>query len=178
MEEERPPQDPCNPSPCGANSQCRSVNGHAVCSCVAGYIGAPPTCRPECVVSSDCPADKACANQKCRDPCPGTCGLNARCHVANHNPICSCKAGFEGDPFVRCLPIVPCKAPLLYLYCMILFFGCCTNSLHYCCPFSSYYASSTGQSVLPVTLWTERAMPRNQRPGCLQLFTQLFRPAA
>lgn len=117
---EEEPQDPCNPSPCGSNSQCRPVNGHAVCSCMSGYIGAPPTCRPECVVSSDCPADKACVNQKCRDPCPGTCGLNARCQVANHNPICSCKAGFQGDPFVRCLPVVPCKAPFAFLLCRLV----------------------------------------------------------
>lgn len=40
--------------------------------------------------------------QKCRDPCPGTCGVNARCQVINHNPICTCKAGFTGDPFVTC----------------------------------------------------------------------------
>lgn len=23
--------------------------------------------------------------------------------VVNHNPICSCTAGYTGDPFVRCL---------------------------------------------------------------------------
>lgn len=40
---------------------------------------------------------------KCKDPCPGTCGLNARCRVVNHNAICSCNPGFVGDPFVRCL---------------------------------------------------------------------------
>jgi len=55
------------------------------------------------MVSSECAQDKACVNQKCVDPCPGTCGLNARCQVVNHNPICSCSAGYTGDPFVRCL---------------------------------------------------------------------------
>lgn len=97
------PIDPCNPSPCGPNSQCREINGHAVCSCAPGNIGMPPTCRPECVVSSECPQDKACINQKCNDPCPGTCGQNARCQVINHNPICSCSNGYTGDPFVRCI---------------------------------------------------------------------------
>jgi hypothetical protein len=96
------PRDPCQPNPCGANSQCRVGNGHAICSCQAGYIGAPPNCRPECVVSAECPLDKSCINQKCRDPCPGTCGQNARCQVNNHNPICSCYPGFTGDPFARC----------------------------------------------------------------------------
>lgn len=100
------PQEPISihvPSPCGPYSQCRVVNGHAVCSCQPDYIGTPPACRPECMVSADCPQDKACINTKCKDPCPGTCGLNARCNVVNHNPICSCALGFTGDPFVRCL---------------------------------------------------------------------------
>jgi hypothetical protein len=97
--------NPCNPSPCGPNSQCREFNGQAVCSCVPGYIGSPPTCRPECVVSSECPLNEACVNQKCIDPCPGTCGVGAHCQVVNHNPICSCPPRFTGDPFSRCLPI-------------------------------------------------------------------------
>lgn len=98
-------QNPCHPSPCGPNSQCREINGQAVCSCVVGYIGTPPTCRPECVVSSECPQNEACSNQKCRDPCPGTCGIGAKCTVINHNPICSCLPRYTGDPFVRCQPI-------------------------------------------------------------------------
>lgn len=98
-----PITEPCNPSPCGPNSQCRVVNDHAVCSCLEDHIGSPPRCRPECVVSTDCNQDMTCINQKCKDPCPGTCGLNARCHVVNHNPICSCPPGQTGDPFVRCV---------------------------------------------------------------------------
>lgn len=94
--------NPCNPSPCGPNSQCREINGQAVCSCVQGYIGNPPTCRPECVVSSECPQNEACGNQKCIDPCPGSCGVGARCEVINHNPICTCSVRYTGDPFVRC----------------------------------------------------------------------------
>ncbi len=97
--------NPCAPSPCGPNSQCRAINDQAVCSCVPGYIGSPPTCRPECVTSSECSLDKSCVNQKCIDPCPGTCGLNALCQVVNHNPICSCRSGLTGDPFTRCAPI-------------------------------------------------------------------------
>lgn len=100
-----PPQNPCQPSPCGPNSQCREINGQAVCSCIVGYIGSPPTCHPECVVNSDCPQNQACTNQKCRDPCPGTCGISAQCSVINHNPICSCPPRYTGDPFVRCQPI-------------------------------------------------------------------------
>lgn len=97
------PETPCIPSPCGPHSHCREVNSHAVCSCVANYFGTPPNCRPECMVSSECSADRACVNQRCVDPCPGTCGVNARCQVVNHNAICSCQSGFVGDPFVRCI---------------------------------------------------------------------------
>lgn len=97
--------NPCQPSPCGPNSQCRETNGQAVCSCLPTYVGSPPSCRPECVVSSECPLDKACINQKCQDPCPGTCGINARCEVRNHSPICSCKVDNTGDPFIRCYPL-------------------------------------------------------------------------
>lgn len=67
-------QRPCHPSPCGQNSQCREINGQAVCSCIQGYIGSPPSCRPECVINSECPLNEACINQKCIDPCPGSCG--------------------------------------------------------------------------------------------------------
>jgi hypothetical protein len=96
--------NPCSPSPCGPNSQCRQSNNLAICSCVPGFIGSPPTCRPECVTSSECPLNQACSNQKCIDPCPGTCGVQAQCQVINHNPICSCPTGYTGDPFVRCQP--------------------------------------------------------------------------
>jgi hypothetical protein len=74
-----------------------------------------PGCRPECVVSSECPQNRACVNQKCVDPCPGTCGLNARCEVINHSPICSCQAGYTGDPFTRCFPI-PSKYEFTSVY--------------------------------------------------------------
>ena len=108
---DKEPLNPCNPSPCGSNSECRVVNGHAVCTCIIGYIGSPPTCRPECVVNTDCTQNEACSNQKCIDPCLGTCGLRAKCEVVNHSPICSCPLRFTGDPFIRCTLI--CKASIL-----------------------------------------------------------------
>lgn len=114
--------EPCNPSPCGPYSQCREINNHAICSCLSDYIGTPPSCRPECASSSECSLDKACINLKCKDPCPGVCGQNARCQVTNHNPICSCSPGFRGDPFVQCLP----EESKLYLslYLFLLFLSC------------------------------------------------------
>lgn len=94
--------DPCMPSPCGPNSICRNIDNHAVCSCILGYLGTPPSCRPECVVSSECSPTRSCVNYKCTDPCLGSCGLNARCEVINHSPICSCQPGQTGDPFKSC----------------------------------------------------------------------------
>lgn len=105
------PKQVCSPSPCGANSQCRDINGHAVCSCLDGYIGSPPQCRPECVVSSECSALQACVNKKCTDPCAGSCGIDARCEVINHSPICGCPPGKTGDPFKRCLDLPPPEPP-------------------------------------------------------------------
>lgn len=99
------PFNPCMPSPCGPNSQCRVSNSQAVCSCLPEFSGTPPSCRPECVLSSECPQNQACINQKCTNPCLGSCGINALCQTVNHNPICSCPTQFTGDPFVRCTEI-------------------------------------------------------------------------
>ena len=96
------PINPCEPSPCGPNSNCRVHNGHAVCLCQLGFVGVPPTCRPECTVSSECSQNKACIENKCADPCPGSCGLNTKCLTVNHNPICTCTAGHTGNPLVQC----------------------------------------------------------------------------
>lgn len=104
--------EPCKPSPCGPNSQCREINGQAVCSCIMEYIGSPPSCRPECTINADCYLTEACSNQKCRNPCLGTCGVGAKCQVINHNPICSCPPSMTGDPFVRCHTICKLKITL------------------------------------------------------------------
>lgn len=98
-----PTINPCDPSPCGPFSRCLvSQQGYATCSCIPNYKGAPPACKPECIVSSECGQTEACINRKCVDPCAGTCGSNAICTVINHNPICSCIPGQQGDPFVIC----------------------------------------------------------------------------
>lgn len=96
--------EPCSPSPCGPNSKCRVVNDQAVCTCLPEYRGIPPSCRPECIVNAECPLHLACINKKCVDPCPNICGLKAQCITKNHNPICTCPAGFTGDPFTFCSP--------------------------------------------------------------------------
>ncbi|KAK8736180.1 hypothetical protein OTU49_004861, partial [Cherax quadricarinatus] len=97
--------DPCFQNPCGPFSSCRVVKQRPVCECLAGYYGAPPQCHPECLTNSDCPKYLACVNEKCVDPCVGTCGRLAQCQVVNHSPLCSCPQGYEGDPHIQCLLI-------------------------------------------------------------------------
>lgn len=95
--------DPCNPSPCGPFAECRQQNGVGSCQCLPEYFGNPyEGCRPECVLDSDCPSNRACVNEKCKDPCPGTCGLNAECFVRNHQATCNCLYGYQGDPYRYC----------------------------------------------------------------------------
>ena len=115
----RPPQ-PCQPNPCGSNADCLVQSGQAVCQCIRDYQGESSSerspflylagvagdplvgCKPECLLSYDCPPQLACINTKCVDPCPGTCGVNAQCSVQNHNPVCRCNERHYGDPFVQC----------------------------------------------------------------------------
>lgn len=106
------PTNPCIPSPCGPNSECRNIGESPACSCKLGYIGSPPNCRPECVINSDCQSHLACVLEKCREPCAGSCGVDANCKVINHTPICNCPEGFTGDPFTRCAPKPPRKLTL------------------------------------------------------------------
>lgn len=109
-----PARNPCLPSPCGFNAVCNDINGIPSCTCLPEYQGLPPNCHPQCAINQDCPSDKACINQKCRDPCPGSCGQNAVCNVFSHVPACTCRQGFTGDPFSSCVlvPLIEGKKTL------------------------------------------------------------------
>jgi hypothetical protein len=102
-------RNPCIPSICGPNSICKAIGETPVCSCLTGYIGRPPNCRPECTINADCPGNLACQNERCKNPCPASCGVNADCSVSQHSPICSCIVGYTGNPFVECSSIPICK---------------------------------------------------------------------
>jgi hypothetical protein len=94
---------PCTPSPCGIHANCREQNGVGACFCDQDYVGDPyQGCRPECILNSDCPSNLACINNKCKDPCPGTCAQNAVCQVINHNAMCTCNVGYSGDGYRYC----------------------------------------------------------------------------
>lgn len=103
---EEPPEiiDPCKPSPCGQNAICRVINDSPSCSCLPEFVGQPPQCRPECVISDECSNALACINNKCKDPCTNVCGINAECRVVSHTPNCICIQGHVGNPFTRCSP--------------------------------------------------------------------------
>lgn len=94
----------CTGSTCGQNAQCTVVGGRPVCSCMKGYSGDPITyCkRAECLDNSECRGHLTCRNGNCINPCEETCGVNANCEARNHVPVCSCPAGYTGDPFTQC----------------------------------------------------------------------------
>jgi hypothetical protein len=104
-----PYRNPCVPSPCGPNSICKEMGDIPSCTCMSNYIGNPPNCRPECIINSECPTSQACIQQKCRDPCLGSCGIGALCTVSNHVPICTCPEAYTGDAFTTCTPRLPGK---------------------------------------------------------------------
>lgn len=102
-----PPTDPCNPNQCGPYSICKSSDPYrAACTCQPNYVGAPPNCRPECIRDSDCLNTQNCAQGRCRNPCNGACGVNALCTATNHQGICKCAPGFDGDPYTGGCSIV------------------------------------------------------------------------
>lgn len=114
---DEPIGDPCLPSPCGPYSSCRANGNIPSCSCLPNYIGRSPNCRPECTINAECPSNLACLNEKCSDPCIGSCGLNTLCTVVTHNPVCKCKPGFNGDPFSICNEVQPSKI-IFFLNCI------------------------------------------------------------
>ena len=111
--------EPCNPNPCGPNADCSvGVTKNPICTCRPGFFGDPQSnrgCGPECTTNSECQSTQACINQKCRDPCPGVCGINAACRVTGHNPVCTCVPGYTGNPYQSCNPIAvsPVVTPTL-----------------------------------------------------------------
>lgn len=116
-----PKGDPCVPTPCGPYSACRVVDNLAACSCLPNYIGRSPNCRPECTINSECSSNLACINERCSDPCIGSCGLNSICTVVKHSPVCTCKNGYSGNPFSVCSEVHYCK-PYIFAKLMIYLF--------------------------------------------------------
>ncbi|XP_050512495.1 neurogenic locus notch homolog protein 3 isoform X1 [Diabrotica virgifera virgifera] len=94
----------CTSGTCGQNAQCQVVGGRPVCSCLRGHSGDPLSLcrREECLDDGECRGQLACRGGKCIDPCVGTCGVNANCEARRGVPVCTCPAGYTGDPITSC----------------------------------------------------------------------------
>merc|ERR1712227_84341 len=102
-----PRPDPCDPSPCGPNTECNeNRQGNPVCTCLPGYEPQPDTITGCSRIEARTPPP---------DPCfPSPCGPNTQCSVNRlGNPVCECVSageratckcppGYKGDPFVSC----------------------------------------------------------------------------
>lgn len=96
-----------------------------MCLCPDGSSagpGQPCLVTGECTKDSECPRDKACLGYRCRDPCPGACGINAHCRVEQHHPVCSCPADLGGNPIVRCYPLIGNQLNPIFVEFLILIF--------------------------------------------------------
>ncbi|XP_026501343.2 neurogenic locus notch homolog protein 3 [Vanessa tameamea] len=94
----------CGPSTCGVGAHCTHGSVRPVCACLPGYSGDPLSqcVKIECVDNSECRGHQSCVNQHCINPCEGACGVHANCEVRQHVPVCSCPAGYTGNPFTAC----------------------------------------------------------------------------
>lgn len=96
-------QNPClrRGNICSDDRVCEVLDHKAVCLCVND-------CTPSlsiCLRDAGCPANMACQNYKCVDPClDGACPDNAPCYVEDHKPICKfCPIGFVPDAKYGCM---------------------------------------------------------------------------
>lgn len=102
-------------NPCSSSAECTVDNHRAVCKCPPGFTGDPysqcvPVFQGECKVDNDCPDNRACIGNECRDPCQeySPCGKNAQCETSSHRPVCRCPNGWAGDPHTECYQ---CRLP-------------------------------------------------------------------
>jgi len=157
---------PCYPSPCGPNTLCEKVGSTAVCKCLPGLQGVPTSvtgCYPECVLSSDCPGDKACIQNKCRDPCSqNVCGSKAVCKTINHSPLCSCPSPLIGNPFEECYTKIGKHEDKFE--CTALY-----HILSACCLTRDAPFRSRNQSLQPVTLQLQWRVQSEERRRDLHL---------
>ncbi|KAK0080814.1 hypothetical protein PV325_013289 [Microctonus aethiopoides] len=105
--------DPC-PGSCGIDALCYTINHTLLCECPRCYYGDPnDKCQSftealdpskECENSTSCGMSEKCILDLCRNPCPGSCGINAICTVLKHEPNCRCPKCYEGDALIKCEP--------------------------------------------------------------------------
>lgn len=142
-------------------------------------MGSPPSCRPECSISAECPLNEACSNQRCINPCKGSCGVNAECKVVNHNPICTCPVFYSGDPFSRCFRLR--KYWWWWLYYLFYTYRIDQKRnvfiwLLIWLNFFSWKLANTRESMHTITVWAELYLSWSKWSTNLHLPRRLPRP--
>lgn len=63
--------------------------------------------KSPCQSHNDCLDDEACYMDQCENPCnfDKVCAPTAICHAKMHRPVCSCPAGQEGNPSIKCTSV-------------------------------------------------------------------------
>ncbi|KAB7496769.1 hypothetical protein Anas_09923 [Armadillidium nasatum] len=95
-------------NPCASNAECYAEQHQAKCRCPSGLKGDGYT---QCLVigcraNSNCPPDRACINNQCKDPClENPCAPTSECLALNNQAMCRCPPGTYGNPQVRCDPV-------------------------------------------------------------------------
>ena len=57
----------------------------------------------ECQINDDCPYNKECKQNECRDPCLSIiCGRRAECKAEAHRAVCFRPRGLQGNPLIAC----------------------------------------------------------------------------
>ncbi|KAG8306562.1 hypothetical protein J6590_044542 [Homalodisca vitripennis] len=98
-------EDPCKDA-CGLNTICKVTKHRPICSCSPEHVWDPLIgCQEikECAIDEDCPSNHTCNNGECAETCNAVCGLNTICIIKNNHAACSCKPGFVGNPFLKCV---------------------------------------------------------------------------
>jgi hypothetical protein len=109
-------RDRCHdPTACGRNATCVTINHRHQCSCPPGSTGNPMVrCETlQCERSLDCANDSdVCVGNKCVSVCltHTSCGLNAECVPQIHSYTCRCKDGYYGDPVIGCRRRLKCDS--------------------------------------------------------------------
>lgn len=92
---------------CGENAYCDIIDGRESCQCLPEFNGDPNVkCVIKCNSHTDCPSTMSCfVDRQCRNPCVHSavgCGINAKCRVENHRPVCYCPPDWIGDETIQC----------------------------------------------------------------------------
>lgn len=95
---------------CGHNAECLAQNHRANCACSPGTQGDPliSCVTGVCQYNDDCRDDEACdrLNRVCRPVCDSdSCASTAICEGHKHQPVCTCRPGTNGNPYLECTEI-------------------------------------------------------------------------